>query len=253
MTKMLFAVIAFVLTAAGMAVVANAADVKLFSPAALRPAMSELIPAFEQSSAHKVTIAYGTAGALADRIQKGEAADIAILTGSQIENFVKNGTVAAGSQINVGKIGIGVAVSKGTEKPDISSVDAFKRSMLMAKSIAYLDPATGGPAGVYLASLFERLGVAAEIKPKTKLTRGPAQDAVIRGEAEIAITQITELIAEPKVDLVGPLPATIQNFTQFAVGRVTASKEVDAGTALIRFLTSPPVSQILKAKGIEPG
>jgi molybdate transport system substrate-binding protein len=236
-----------------LATAATAAEIKVFCPGALRPAMSELVPEFERAFAHKVTIQYGTAGALADRIQTGETADVAILTPPQIENFAKQGAVAGDSKGNVGKIGIGVAVSKGAAKPDIGSVDSFKRSMLAANSIAYIDPATGGPAGIYLARLFERLGIAADIASKTKLTRGPAQDAVIKGEAEIVITQITELITEPKVDLVGPLPAAIQNSTQFTGGMLIASKERDAATAFIRFLASPTATSILKSKGVEPG
>ena len=144
---------------------ARAAEIKLLCAVALQPAMVALIPDFEKSSGHKVTIAYGTAGAVADRVQKGEAADIVISSVPQIDQLQAQGKVVAGSRVNIAKVGVGVFVRKGTAKPDISSADAFKRSMLAAKSIAYPDPAGGGASGIYVASLLDRLGIAVEMKP----------------------------------------------------------------------------------------
>jgi molybdate transport system substrate-binding protein len=197
---------------------ARAAEIKLLCAVALQPGMVALIPDFEKSSGHKVTIAYGTAGAVADRVQKGEAADIVISAAPLTDQLQAQGKVVAGSRVIIAKVGVGVFVRKGAAKPDISSADAFKRSMLAAKSIAYPDPAGGGASGIYVASLLERLGIAMEMKPRTKLFP-PAEvlyASVASGDVEIGFNQISEILAQPTVELAGPLPSAIQNYTQFA-------------------------------------
>jgi molybdate transport system substrate-binding protein len=146
---------------------------KLLCAVALQPAMVAPIPDLEKSSGHKITIAYGTAGAVADRVQKGEAADIVISAPPLIDQLQAQGKVVAGSRVIIAKVGVGVFMRKGAAKPDISSAEAFKRSMLAARSIAYPDPAGGGASGIYVASLLERLGIAVEMKPKTKLFPPP--------------------------------------------------------------------------------
>ena len=230
---------------------ARAAEIKLLSASALHPAIDALIPDFEKSSGHKVTVAYGTAGAVADRVQKGEAADIVISAGPLIDQLQAQGKVVA--DVTIAKVGVGVFVRKGAAKPDISSADAFKRSMLAARSIAYPDPAGGGASGIYVASLLERLGIAVEMKPKTKLF--PPTEvlyaSVASGDVEIGFNQISEILAQPTVELAGPLPAAIQNYTQFAPGIVTGSSQTDAGRALVTFLSSPAAQTVLKAKGFE--
>src|SRR5437762_4654979 len=168
---------------------ATAAEIKLLCAVALQPAMVALIPDFENSSGHKVTLVYGTAGAVVDRVQKGEAADIVISSVPLIDQLQTQGKVVGGSRVSIAKVGVGAFVRKGTAKPDISSADAFKRSMLAAKSIAYPDPAGGGASGIYVASLLERLGIAVEMTPKTKLFP-PAEvlyASVASGEVEIVI------------------------------------------------------------------
>ncbi len=216
--------------------------------------MIELIPKFEQSSGHKVTFDYGTVGGMTDRLQKGEAADVAIVSGPQIDVLEKQGKVAAGSRVNLAKVGIGVFVRKGAPKPDISSVEAFKRTLLAAKSIGYNDPAAGAPVSIYLIGALERLGIAAEMKPKTKVFQRRADrfEAVARGDVEIGFNQISEIVAAPGVELVGPLPAAIQNYTLFAAGIVVDSKQQDAGKALIQFISSPAAAAVMKTKGFEP-
>ena len=150
---------------------ARGAEIRLLCAVALQPAMVALIPDFEKSSGHKVTIAYGTAGAVANRVQKGEAADIVINAGPLIDQLQAQGKVVADSRVTIAKVGIGVFVRKGAAKPDIGSADAFKRSMLAARSIAYPDPAGGGASGIYVASLLERLGIAAEMNPRLSYFR----------------------------------------------------------------------------------
>jgi len=231
---------------------ARAAEIKLLYAVALQPAMVALIPDFEKSSGHKVTIGYGTAGAVADRVQKGEAGDIVISSVPLIDQLQAQGKVVAGSRVNIAKVGVGVFVRKGAAKLDISSADAFKRSMLAARSIAYPDPAGGGASGIYVASLLERLGIAAEMKPKTKLTT-PATlyTSVGSGEVEIGFNQVSEILAQPPVELIGPLPSAIQNYTQFSPGIVAGSGQTDAASTLVTFLYSPAAKTVLKAKGFE--
>jgi molybdate transport system substrate-binding protein len=231
---------------------ARAVEIRVLSASALHPAIDALIPDFEKSSGHKVTVAYGTAGAVADRVQKGEAADIVISSVPIADRLQAQGKVVAGDRVIIAKVGVGAFVRKGAAKPDISSVDAFKRSMLAARSIAYPDPAGGGASGIYVASLLERLSIAAEMKPKTKLsTLGTLYASVASGDVEIGFNQVSEILAQPTVELAGPLPSEIQNYTQFAPGIVTGSSQTDAARALVTFLSSPDAQAVLKAKGFE--
>jgi molybdate transport system substrate-binding protein len=187
----------------------SAAEIRLLSAVALHPAIDALIPEFEMASGHRVNVAYGTAGGVADRIQKGEGADLVISAAPRIDQLQAQGKVVAESRVNFAKVGVGVFVRKGAAKPNISSPDAFKRAMLGARSIAYPDPAGGGASGIYVAALLERLGIAGEMKPKTKLL--PPTEAlygsVASGDVEIGFNQISEILAQPTVELAGPLPA----------------------------------------------
>src|SRR5712664_816566 len=232
---------------------ARAAEIKLLCAVALQPGMVALIPDFEKSSGDKVIIAYGTAGAVADRVQKGETADIVISSVPLVDQLQAQGKVVAGSRVNIAKVGVGVFVRKGAAKPDISSADAFKRSMLAARSIAYPDPAGGGASGIYVASLLDRLSIAGEMKAKTKFypPSAPLYESVASGEVEIGFNQISEILAQPSVEFLGPLPAAIQNFTQFAAGIIASSTQADAGKALIGFLSSPTAAAFMKSKGFE--
>src|SRR3954449_8096432 len=230
--------------------IARAAEIRFLSASALHPAIDALIPDFEKSSGHKVTVAYGTAGAFADRVQKGEAADIVISSVPMIDRLQAQGKVVAGDRVIIAKVGVGAFVRKGAAKPDISSADAFKRSMLAARSIAYPDPAGGGASGIYVASLLERLGIAGEMKPKTKLsTLGTLYASVASGDVEIGFNQVSEILAQLTIELAGPLPSAIQNFTQFAPGIVTASSQSDAGRALVTFLSLAGCSYSSEGKG----
>lgn len=236
----------------GTGSIARAAEIKLLSASALHPAIDALIPAFEKSSGHKVTVVYGTAGAVADLVQKGQAADVVTSSVPMIDRLQAQGKVVAGDRVIIAKVGVGAFVRKGAAKPDVSSVEAFKRAMLAAKSIAYPDPAGGGASGIYVASLLERLGIAAEMKPKTKLsTLETLYASVANGEVEIGFNQVSEILAQPAVELAGPLPTAIQNYTLFAPGIVTGSSQATAARELLTFLSSPAAQAVLKAKGFE--
>jgi len=231
---------------------ARAAEIKLLSASALHPVIDAVIPDFEKSSGHKITVTYGTAGAVADRVQKGEAADIVISSVPMIDRLQAEGKVVAGDRVIIAKVGVGAFVRKGAAKPDISSVEAFKRSMLAARSIAYPNPAGGGASGIYVASLLERLGIAAEMKPKTKLsTLETLYASVASGEIEIGFNQVSEILAQPTVELAGPLPSAIQNYTQFVSGIITGSSKPDGARTLVTFLSSPAAQTVLKSKGFE--
>jgi len=231
---------------------ARAAEIKLLSASALHPVIDAVIPDFEKSSGHKITVTYGTAGAVADRVQKGEAADIVISSVPMIDRLQAEGKVVTGDRVIIAKVGVGAFVRKGAAKPDISSVEAFKRSMLAARSITYPNPAGGGASGIYVASLLERLGIAAEMKPKTTpATLETLYASVASGDVEIGFNQVSEILAQPTVELAGPLPPAIQNYTQFAPGIVTGNSQTEAARALVTFLSSPAAQTVLKAKGFE--
>src|SRR5215207_817469 len=174
---------------------------------------------------------------MTERVRHGEPADVVIVSRQQIEGLEKEGKVVSGTRADIAKVGVGVFVRKGAPKPDISSVDAFKRTMLAARSIGWNDPAAGAPVSIYLIGVMERLGIADVMKPKTVAfkVRSERFEAVARGDIEIGFNQISEIIAAPGVDLVGPLPAPIQNYTLFAGGIVASSRQQEPAKELLRF------------------
>ena len=235
---------------------AVAAEVKVLSAVAMRSALDELAPQFERATGHKLTISYAVAGELRKRIEGGEFGDMTILPRPWFEPLLTQGKITAGSQMIVARSTVGLSVRAGAPKPDISSVDAVRRSLLAAKSIVYGDPAKGGASGVHFVRVLEKLGIVDEMKPKTILIPGAgAAEVVARGEAEVAVSQTIDLIRVAGADYVGPLPLELQNTTDFvfSAGVLTGSKEPDAAKALIKFLSGPDAARVIKAKGMEPG
>jgi molybdate transport system substrate-binding protein len=231
---------------------ANAAEIKALLPLSLNYAAMEVVPSFVQATGHKVMVAYGTAGAVAGKVRNGDAADVLVSSAAQIDDLQKTGKIAAGT-IGVAKVGVGALVRKGAPRPDMSSVESFKAAVLAAKAISYTDPALGGPAGIYMAKLFDQLGVAEQVRPKTKLS-GPGDavsTTVVNGEAEIGFIMINEIIADPRVDFVGPLPQPIQDYTSFKAGLVAGSVQPQAGRALIEALSSPGALSVMTRLGFE--
>jgi molybdate transport system substrate-binding protein len=234
--------------------VAAAAQIKVLAGSAIEPAMGALIPQFESSSGHKVILdSDGAIGGMTERVRQGEPADVLIVSRQQIEMLQSEGKVVPGSRADIAKVGIGVFVRKGAPKPDISSVDAFKRAMLKARSIGWNDPAAGAPVSVYLIGAMERLGIAEVMKPKTVAfkMRSERFEAVARGDVEIGFNQISEIMTAPGIDFVGPLPAPLQNFTLFAGGVIVSGEEQEAAKEFLRFISSAEAQATWKAKGFD--
>jgi molybdate transport system substrate-binding protein len=229
----------------------RAAEVKVLSSAAVKEPFVELIPGYERSSGNKVVATWAGTVNVLKRLQDGEVADLVVLAGPTIDDLIKQGKIVAGSRVDLAKSGVGVAVRSGAPKPDISTADALKRALLAAKSIAY----STGPSGVYLDGLFQRMGIADELKAKTKVSAPgvPVGEMVARGEAEIGFQQVSELLPVAGIDYVGPLPAEIQTITVFSGGIHTGASQPDAAKALVKYITSPEAVPVIKKKGMEPG
>jgi molybdate transport system substrate-binding protein len=229
----------------------QASEIKLLASTAMKDAYLELIPQFEKATGHKVSAAWSSTPDVQKRIAAGEAADLIILGDSGTEELINQGKLAPSSRANFAKSGIGVAVRAGTPKPDIGSADAVKKSVLAAKSVAY----SAGASGIYLVSMFQKLGIFDQVKSKTATVKPgePVGEVVARGEAEIGFHQVSELIPVKGIQILGPLPAEIQNITVYSGGIHSGTKEADATTALVKFLTAPTAAAIIKKHGLEPG
>jgi molybdate transport system substrate-binding protein len=247
-----FLLIGGLLGAAMISSHAAAADIKVLTAGAFKQVVLAMLPDFEKTTGHKVVLDNDTVGALAKRIDGGEAFDVAILSPAALDKLAKAGKVAPGATA-LAKVGVGVVVKEGAPRPDISTVAAFKAALLAAKSVAYIDPAAGGSSGIYVAGLLDRLGIADVVKPKAKLIKGGAvADHVANGEAEIGIHQISEILPVKGAVLVGPLPAEIQNFTVYAAGVGAGARDRAAAEALVKYLAGPAAAAVLKAKGMAP-
>jgi molybdate transport system substrate-binding protein len=236
---------------------AHAAEIKVLSANVFTGVLDELAGGFERSSGNKVIIGYETAGVIRNRVQAGEAADMTILPRPMLDVLAQQGRVVAGSIVDLAHSAVGVAVRTGAPKPDIGSVEAFRHALSAAASISYPDPAGGGATGILVRRVLDRLGMNAEVTAKTKYPPPGrfAAEVVANGEAEMAIAQPMEVLAQPGVDLVGLLPKEFQDppsFT-FAASLLVAAKAPEPTQALIRFLSGPAAAAKLKAKGMEPG
>jgi molybdate transport system substrate-binding protein len=233
---------------------AYAADITLFSTIGVQGAVEQLIPEFEKSSSNKVTATWSTAAMLTKRIEGGASADAYILTNSAINTLSKEGKIAAGSDVTLANSGIVVAVKAGAPKPDISTPEAFKQTLLNAKSVAYSDPAAGGASGVYFDKLLDRMGIGDQIRAKAKHPPpgGNSANLLVSGEAELAVQQKPEIMYVRGVDVVGDLPGDLNNITVFAAAVSTDSKNADAAKALIKMLHVPASQAVFKEKGLNP-
>ncbi|MBO0716055.1 MAG: substrate-binding domain-containing protein [Rhizobiales bacterium] len=231
-------------------------EVTVLSTTAMKTAFEELLPALERETGYRLKLTFGPSLQLEKRLKEGESADVAIVTHAGAEDLIARGRGRAGSLVDLARSSIGVCVAKGAPQLDLSSVAAFKAAMLRAKSIALSKPIGGGASGAHMAAVFERLGIAAAIKDKSIYgAGGPAGLValiVARGEAEIGIQQMAELMAVSGVDVVGPLPAALQSVTQFTAFVSSAALAPDGGRAVIDFLRRGSAKGMIKAKGLEP-
>jgi molybdate transport system substrate-binding protein len=231
---------------------AEAAEIKVLSAGAMRGVIDALLPDFEKQTGHKVAVENATAGVLAKRIEDGEAFDLAVVTAVVVDGLAGKGKIAGDSRKALAKVGMGVAVKAGAPLPDIKTVDAFKRTLLEAKSVAYINPKAGGTTGAFFEQLIEKLGIADEVRAKAKLKDGGyVADLVASGEAEVGVHVISEIVPVKGAVLVGPLPAEIQTTTTYVGGISAASANADAAKALIEFIAGPASGPVLKAKGMD--
>lgn len=250
-TKLRYA--AYIAGALGLAAPAHAAEVKVLTAGAFKQVVLALVPNYERQTGNHVTVDNGTTGQLRKRIEGGEAFDVLVITPAVVDEMIASGRLAAGSKVNLASVGIGVLVKQGAPKPDIATVDKFKQALLKAKTVAYIDPASGGSSGIYIDKLLVKLGIADQIKPKAKLKQGGhVADLIASGEAELGIHQISEIVPVKGVTLVGPLPKEIQNTTTYAAGLSASAKDKAAAQELIQYLSGPDAAAVLKSKGMEP-
>lgn len=232
-------------------ILAQGTEIHVFVSNGVKSVIDELRPQAERAIGHSMAIQFGTTASLKQKIEAGEAFDAAILTSEAVADLVKEGKVASGTRADLARCGIGVGVRAGASKPDIRTPDSLKRTLLSAKSITY---AKDGASRAYLDKMFERLGIAAEMKSKTLLAQGSVgSNALVKdGQAELILTLVSEILPAAGVELVGPLPADVQSYVNFAAGVSTKASNAAAGEALIRFLKASGATPIYKAKGLEP-
>lgn len=229
---------------------AHAVEIRVLSGNGGRAAVRELCSQYERATGNKIMLRFEVNAELKRKIADGEAFDVAILNPPVLDALIQQGKIAAGTRSDIGSAGLGVAVRAGAPKPDISSVAAFKRTLLDAKSVAFPEK---GASGIYFTKLLDRLGITEDMKPKLKPM--PAEDTVeivARGEAELVVVIASRIFDVPGVELVGPLPSELQTFIGIAAGVSSNTSEPEAAKALVRFLSAPAAAPILKAKGIDP-
>jgi molybdate transport system substrate-binding protein len=222
--------------------------VRLLSGGAMRPLMVEASARFEQSHRTKIDIRFALTSVLAKEIAGGAACDIGLLPRPELDALVQGGHIVSGSQTDIARSAVGLCVRAGAPKPDIGAVAALKRTLLEAASLGYSD----GPSGAYVANLLVRLGIAEDMKPKTRLTSAPVAELVAKGEAEIGIQQIVAILPVNGAELVGPLPSELQNIIVYAAGLSVRAANAEAARAFIGFMAAPEVARIMRAKGLEP-
>jgi molybdate transport system substrate-binding protein len=222
-TRAIAAAAALIVTASS----AHAAEIDAMITTAMKAAVDELAPPFERANGHVLRITYGPSGGLARRLNAGEAADLVVVDSKALDELIKQGKVVGG-RTDVARTGIGIAVRKGAPKPDVSSPEALRRALLAAKSIAHTAPAGGGVTAAHVMGVFARLGIA----------------------AEIGLQQVSELMSNPEVEVIGMLPGELQQMTTYSAGVTTSARQIDPAKAFIRYLAAPAAIAIYKTKGL---
>lgn len=232
---------------------AAAQTLRILTAGAFKQVVVALVPPFEARTGVRVEVANDTAGALVRKVQAGEPFDLIVLPPGSLETLAKDGKVEAASIRAVARVAIGVAVKAGTPRPPLETVEQFKEAVLAARKVAYIDPAAGGSSGIYLSGLFQRLGIAEAMQAKAVLVPGGlVAQRLVSDEADLAIHQISEILPVKGADLVGPLPAAIQNLTTYAVGVARTPRNEAAAQAFAAALAGPETAEILRATGMTP-
>ena len=233
--------------------IAAAAEIKVYSTIGVKGALEDLAPKFEKATGNKLNITWGLISGFVKKAQEGDVPDVLIVSRPGIDSLTKDGKIAAGG-VTLGKSIFAFGVKQGAPKPDISTVDAMKKTLLSARAVGYTNPAAGGASGVYFSKMIEKLGIASELKAKSKFPppAGFVGTLLTNGEVDIAFQSKPELATTPGVDVIGPPPGDLGHTNVFAAGVGAASKNGEAGKALLKFLTSPEAQAVFKAKGFDP-
>ena len=229
---------------------ASAADLKVFCTNGVKAVVEELLPQFEKTSGNKVVISYEPSTQIKKRIDAGEAFDVAFMTTALIDEAIKAGKLQFESRRFIARSGLGLSIRSGAKKPDIGSVDAFKKTLVAAKSITY---ATQGASAAPFQALVAKLGIEPQMKPKYNLRNTAAQvgEAVASGTVEIGVAPVSEILPVKGVDLIGAFPNDLQSYVEITAAAGTGAKEKDAANKLIAFIVSPANAALIKAKGME--
>lgn len=235
--------------------VVQAAELHALITTAMKDAVDELLPRFAHDSGNTVSMSFGPSGGVARRFLSGEPSDIIVIDSAAVDSLIKQGKLMPG-RTDIASTGIGICVKKGAPHPDVSTPEALKRALLAAKTIGHTDPAGGGITALHIQRMFERLGIAAEIAPRIRLAAGGPNGRVSvlvsSGEAEIGLQQVSELLTNPGVEVIGMLPAELQQITIYSAGIASGTKDAAAANALIGALTAPAAKLIYKAGGLDP-
>ncbi len=230
---------------------AQTAPVRMLVSNGVKAVLEDLRPQCERAIGRPLAMEFGSTTGLKQKIDAGEAFDLTLLTTEAIDALMKENKLAAGSRVDLARCGVGLAVRAGAPKPDIHTPEAFKRTLLKAKSITY---AGDGASRPFIDKMFHTLGIAADVKPGIVLTQGsgPAMESVAEGKAEIVLTLMSELLPVRGIEVVGPFPAEVQNYVNFSGGVSSKAENAGAAKAVLRFLAGPGAAPTYKAKGMEP-
>jgi len=234
---------------------APAAEINAFISTAIKSVTDELLPPFERANGYTIVAAYAPSGALVPRFERGEPVDVFLTDSAAIDALIRQGKIVAG-RTDLARTGIGIAVRKGAPQPDVSSAEGLKRALIAAKTVGYAAPSGGSITAAHIMGVFGRLGIAAEVAPKARLAAGGPNGRVSvlvsSGEAEIGLQQVSELMSNPEVEVIGMLPAELQLVTLYSAAVTTSARRADAARALIRALTAPSAGPVYKARGLDP-
>ncbi len=234
---------------------ARAAEINAFVSTAIKAVTDELLPPFERANGHVIRATYGPSGALLPRFARGEPVDVFLTDSAALDALIRQGKIVGG-RTDLARTGIGIAVRKGAPRPDVSTAQALKRALLAARTVGYASPAGGSITAAHIMGVFAKLGIAAEMAPKARLSAGGPNGRVSvlvsSGQAEIGLQQVSELLSNPEVEVIGMLPAELQLTTIYSAGVTTSARNAEAARALIGALTAPSAAPLYKARGLEP-